>query len=296
MLTEKERSFLDAIAKAPFPTDVPGLRDALEKFGPMMNANPPAIGGFHEKVEIHPGLHADVAVPYGNGPHPTLVYLHGGGWVAGSPGTHRKLAMQFAEAGFLVINVDYRLAPEHPFPNGLDDCIYAVKWAGLNARRWKGDGNRLAIGGDSAGGNLTAATLVSLAEERFSGPKPKAALLIYGVFDFPATLKRAKDRTGIEGMVRAYAGKGYPTILDDSRLSPIKAVKAGGLPPCFVVCGTEDELLPESQNMAAALKSADIRRELEIYPDVPHGFVQMDELSAAADARGKMFKFLRSTL
>jgi acetyl esterase len=296
MLTQQERSFLDALAKSPIPTDVPGLRNALETFTPMMNQNLPEIGALHEDVEIRPGLKADVAVPKGRGPHPVVVYLHGGGWVAGSPKSHRKLGMQFAEAGFLTINADYRLAPENPFPAGLDDCVYAVKWAGENAKRWNGDGNKIAVGGDSAGGNLTAATVTSLASDNYGGPKPKAALLIYGVYDFPATMKRAAATSGMDGMAKAYAGAGFPAILEDARISPLKAVKPGALPPSFVVCGAADFLLDESRAMAEALKRADIRHEVHIYDDMPHGFLQMDVFSACADAQQKMFDFLRRTL
>jgi len=296
MLNDKERAFLDALAKAPIPTDVKGLRAAMDTFAPMMNQNPPEIGAMHDTVEIRPGLTADVAVPKGNGPHPVLVYLHGGGWVAGSPKTHRKLGMQFAAAGFLTINVDYRLAPEHPFPAGLDDCIHAVKWAGDNAKRWNGDGSRLAVGGDSAGGNLTAATVAALAAENYSGAKPKAALLIYGVFDFPATLKRASNDLGIDGMAKAYAGSGYPAVYEDPRVSPIKSVKPGAMPPSLVICGTADPLLPESHAMADALKRADIKHELHIIEDMPHGFLQMDVLSGCGEGLGKMYDFLRRTL
>jgi acetyl esterase len=114
-MTEQERQFLKALASAPIPTDIPGLRSAMDTFAPMMNQDLPEIGALHEGVELRSGLRADVAVPKGNGPFPVVVYLHGGGWVAGSPKTHRKLGMQFAEAGFVTINVDYRLAPEHPF-------------------------------------------------------------------------------------------------------------------------------------------------------------------------------------
>ena len=296
MLTEQERAFLDALAKAPIPTDVMGLRQAMDTFAPMMNSNPPEIGAFHEGVEIRPGLTADVAVPKGNGPHPVVVYLHGGGWIGGSPRTHRKLGMQFAEAGYLTINVDYRLAPEHPFPAGLDDCVYAVKWAGENAKRWNGDASRLAVGGDSAGGNLTAATLTSLAAEKYAGSaKPKAALLIYGLFDFPAQMKRDANDT-FDGMIKAYAGAGYPAILEDPRVSPLRAVKAGAMPPSFIICGTADTLLPETHSMAEALKRADIRHEVAILEDMPHGFLQMDVLSGCKQGLDKMFDFLRRTI
>lgn len=296
MLTENERSFLEAIAKAPVPTDVQGLRTAMDTFAPMLNSDPPEIGAFHKAVQLRPGLTADVAVPKGNGPHPVVVYLHGGGWIGGSSKTHRKLGMQFAEAGYLTINVDYRLAPEHPFPAGLEDCLYAVKWTGENAQRWNGDVSRLAVGGDSAGGNLTAATLTSLAAEKYAGPaKPKAALLIYGLFDFPATIKREKAGS-VDGMVKAYAGAGYPAILEDPRVSPLRAVKPGALPPSFVICGTADPLLPETHSMADALKRADIRHEVVILEDMPHGFLQFNVLSGCKQGLDKMFDFLRRTI
>jgi len=268
----------------------------METFAPMLNSDPPEIGAFHEAVQLRAGLTVDVAVPKGNGPHPVVVYLHGGGWIGGSSKTHRKLGMQFAEAGYLTINVDYRLAPEHPFPAGLEDCLYAVKWTGENAKRWNGDVSRLAVGGDSAGGNLTAATLTSLATEKYAGPaKPKAALLIYGLFDFPATMKREKAGS-IDGMVKAYAGAGYPTILEDPRVSPLRAVKPGALPPSFVICGTADPLLPETHSMADALKRADIRHEVVILEDMPHGFLQFNVLSGCKQGLDKMFDFLRRTI
>src|SRR5260370_30301814 len=125
-MTEQEREFLKAVNSAPMPTDVPGLRSAMGTFAPMMNQGLPEIGALHEGVELRPNLRADIAVPKGNGPFPVVVYLHGGGWVAGNPKTHRKLGMQFAEAGFLTINVDYRLAPEHPFPAGLENPQFSL--------------------------------------------------------------------------------------------------------------------------------------------------------------------------
>jgi acetyl esterase len=296
-MNDREREFLKALAAAPVPRGIPDLRKMMESFSPMMNQDPPEICALHENVEIRPGVRADVAVPKGSGPHPVVVYLHGGGWVAGSPKTHRKLGMQFAEAGFLTINVDYRLAPEHPFPAGLDDCVAAIKWAGENARRWNGDGARLAVGGDSAGGNLTAAALTSLAAENYAGPKPRAALLIYGVYDFPAVLSRTAGEMGFDGMARAYAGGApYPAILDNPGISPLRAIKPGALPPSFVVCGGADTLLPESQSIAEALKRADIKHELHVFDEMPHGFLQMTILSACGQAQRRMYDFLRRTL
>jgi len=277
------------------PKSVGELRTALDSFAPMLNANPPEVGAVHDGVELRPALRADVAVPRGAGPHPVVVYLHGGGWVAGSSGSHRKLAMQFAAAGYLTINVDYRLAPEHPFPAGLEDCVFAIKWAGDNARRWNGDPARLAVGGDSAGGNLTAAALLALAAERYAGPRPRAALLLYGVYDFAAMA--ANDPIGAaELMARAYLGTQYPAGLADPRVSPIKGIKAGAMPPSFVICGTADPLLAQSREFAAALKGADVRNELLAIESMPHAFMQMDFLPGCAEGHRLMFDFLGRTL
>jgi acetyl esterase/lipase len=102
---------------------------------------------------------ADIAVPKGAGPHPVVIYLHGGGWAFGSPTSHRKLGMQFAEAGYLTIVLDYRLAPEHPFPAALEDTMFAIGWAADNVRRWNGDGRRIAIGGDPRAATWRSAPL-----------------------------------------------------------------------------------------------------------------------------------------
>jgi acetyl esterase len=111
------------------------MRGMLEGFAPLLNAELPEVGRFEEAVPVGEGVTADVVAPKGEGPHPVLVYLHGGGWVCGSPATHRKLAHRFAEAGYLVFNVDYRLAPEHPFPTPFEDCVARRSPASRPARR-----------------------------------------------------------------------------------------------------------------------------------------------------------------
>jgi acetyl esterase len=292
MVTEQDRALIKQFAEFKPPATVAELRSALDTFVGLMNAEPPQVGAFHENVELRPGVRADIAVPKGAGPHPVVVYLHGGGWVAGSPKTHGKLGKQFAEAGYLCVNVDYRLAPEHPFPAGLEDCQFAAKWVSENAGRYNGDASRMAIGGDSAGGNLTAATVTSLAAER-SGPKFKAALLIYGVYDFPATMARAQGEAAMEMMAKAYGGAGYPKILGDPRISPLAAVRPGSMPPSFIIVGTGDALLPESKAIAEAMKKADIPHELHVFEEMPHGFIQMGMLSGCGEGLKLMFDFLK---
>ena len=212
--------------------------------------------------------------------------------MAGSSRTHRKLGMQFAEQGYLTVNLDYRLAPENGFPAGFEDCLFAAKWMGDNVQRWNGDPSRPAIAGDSAGANLAAAVLVELGSTQ-STPKFRAAALIYGVFDFADAIERTPNRKAIEGMARGYLGAHYPAALKDPRVSPLRAIKHGILPPSFVICGTADALLPESLSLTAALKEAGIPYELHEIEEMPHAFMMIDALSACREGHRLMFNFLK---
>jgi acetyl esterase len=276
------------------------MRSMLEGFASFMNAELPEVGGFHEAVPVAPGVTADVVVPTGDGPHPVLVYLHGGGWICGSPATHRKLGYRFAEAGYLVFNVDYRLAPEHPFPTPFDDCLTAIRWAAREAPRFGGDPGRLAVGGDSAGGNLSAAAAIALAGDPVA---PKAALLLYGVFDF-ATFSEALEGTATLGplaevgeklidlMVGSYLGpQPGDALLADPRVSPLLAARK--LPPCHIMVGGADPLVAQAERLARSLEEADIPFEHHVDEGMPHGYAQMEFLPAARPAIDRMVAFLR---
>jgi acetyl esterase/lipase len=302
--TEFVQKLMQQMAGAGAPSDVAGLRKMLDGFAQLLNADPPKVGTVHEDVLLREvdgaRVTADVLVPDRAGPHPVLVYLHGGGWVAGSPRTHRKLALRFAEAGNLVVSVDYRLAPEAPFPAPFDDCVFAVRWAAQNAARFGGDPKRLAIGGDSAGGNLSAAVASHLASDP-SAPAIRAALLIYGVFDFEA-LATGEETAGPgidpgaakalrDAMVFGYLGENPPvSLLRDPRVSPLHA--AAKLPPSFLVVGTADPLLAHQRALVAALERAGTPHESVILEGMPHGFVQMEFLPPAVDSIRKMTAFL----
>ena len=286
------------------PRSAQDMRRMLDGFAPFMNTDLPEVGAFHEAVPVREGVTADVIVPRSSGPHPVLVYLHGGGWVCGSPKTHKKLAHRFAEAGYLVFNVDYRLAPEHPFPTPFEDCVAAVRWAHREAARFGGDPRRLAVGGDSAGGNLSAAVAAALAGD---AARPKAALLIYGVFDFaalgegglvPAEARAADPRAleigreMVEMMVGAYLGsEGREGLMRDARVSPIAA--AATLPPCHVVVGSADPLAVQAEALVKALAAAGVPHEHFVDAGMPHGYAQMEFLPAARPAIARMVEFLR---
>jgi acetyl esterase len=291
---------------AKLPETAADMRAMLEQFAGMINIDLPEIGAFHEAVLVREvdgaRITADVMVPQGEGPHPVLVYLHGGGWICGSPTTHRKLGYRFAEAGYLTISIDYRLAPEHPFPAPFDDCEFALRWAAREAARWGGDASRLAIGGDSAGGNLSAAVAAALGDDP-DAPRIRAALLIYGVFDFAAMDGALQSDVAIspqlaeaggnllELMVGSYLGsQRNDDLLADPRVSPLHV--ASKLPPSHVMVGSADGLAAQAEALVQALARAGVEHEHVVYDGMPHGFAQMEFFPQARQSVDRMVEFL----
>ena len=276
------------------------LDEAVESSG--ANENLPEIGDFLTGVLISTkddhSLTTDIHIPKGEGPFPILVYFHGGGWISGSPKSHRRICHRFAEAGFLVFNVDYALAPENPFPQGVDECCESLRWVVANALEYGGDSNRLSVGGDSAGGNLTAACAAVFAED--DRIDIKKILLIYGVFDF-STMGEATDNLEMDSpdllmemMVGSYLGADPDEdILSDPRVSPIYV--AHKLPPAHILCGTLDGLITGSKLLAKKLNSEGIENEEFYYENMPHGFLHFEEIyPEARQAIDRMVNFLES--
>ncbi|HTO58384.1 MAG TPA: alpha/beta hydrolase [Pseudomonadales bacterium] len=287
----------DMMRSMPPPQSIAELRVGMEGAIPFFNANPPTVGGIESGVEIGNDVRAEILAPSGTPPFPVLIYLHGGGWSIGSPATHHKVARQLcAGAGALVVNVDYRLAPEHPFPTPLDDCVAAVRWTRSNIARFGGDPSRLAIGGDSAGGNLSAAAINDLRNEiQF-----RAALLIYGAFDVLGC-RRDYDKWAPEEdpvlpkhsmdlMLGAYLSGGASN--DDPRVSPIKA-DLRHFPPACLLCGTWDPLIGDSRALHAKLTALGRESTLHEYDGMPHAFVQLPCTDADA-AIATACEFLRA--
>jgi acetyl esterase len=185
--------------------------------------------------------------------------------------------MQFAEAGYLTINVDYRLAPEHPFPAGLDDCVHAVKWSGDNAKRWNGDASRLAVGGDSAGGNL-AAVMALMARD---GDLPPIAfqLLVYPATDMGMThdsYRRVTDGVPLTAKTMDWFIDHYlhgPNDRKDWRASPLRAADLAGTAPALVLTATHDPLCDEGVAYAERLEREGVRVMHLHFSDQLHGFV-----------------------
>ena len=246
-------------------------------------------------------LTADLYPPDGAGPHPALLFAHGGSWVAGSPRTHDKLARRLAERGFLVVSVDYALAPEHPHPAGLDDCVAAADWLAAEAEALGADRARLAIMGDSAGGNLAAAALDRLLERDGATPF-RAAALPYGVYDFPAMLRLPDDSPFVNGRTFAwqledYLGPGADEArLGDPSVSPRLSPRLAAFPPTFLTAGTRDPLLAQSRDFARTLTDAGAAVDLLVCEGATHAFLQIEEIPAAGEALDAIAAFLRKTL
>jgi acetyl esterase len=290
MISEHDRQVLQGLPSWNPVGDIVAQRRAWEQLAVTYNQDLPIIGALEESVALRPALHADVAVPRGAGPHPVIIYLHGGGWAFGSPGSFRKLGMQFAEAGYLTIILDYRLAPEHPFPAALDDTIFAIEWASRNASRWNGDGRRIAIGGDSAGANLALSALTSGRPELRA--LVQAALLFYGAYDLNATAERTRLLAGLQQQLRTYVS-GIEHMLGDPRVSPLNAVAPGILPPCFILgAETDSWCLADSLALAQSLSAVASPYELHVMEGMPHGFMQMSMLDGCRAAMRLVLEFL----
>ena len=218
---------------------------------------------------------------------PALVYFHGGGWTIGDLDTHDVLCRSLAVgARCAVFSIDYRLAPEHPFPAAVDDCVAATRYVAEHARELNIRG--IAVGGDSAGGNLAAT--VALTARDAGGPRLAFQLLIYPATDQRcATASHERNAQGylltrdaIQYFRRAY----LPTERDwsDWRASPLLAKSHANLPPAIVITAGYDPLLDEGRAYAERLRSAGVELEYREYADMVHGFVLFGGVLDTANA------------
>jgi len=213
-------------------------------------------------------------------PGPVLVYLHGGGWVFGDLDTHDTICRRLAAgSGCAVLSLDYRLAPENPFPAALDDVIETIQWLGTHGPEFGLDPRRAAIGGDSAGGNLAAAA--SLALRYSDGPKPLFQLLLYPALDF--TMERPSHREFGQGYLldsdfQRQCHELYLGGADrrDWRISPLLAEHVTGVPPTFVLTASHDPLRDEAEAYAARLVAAGVPVTVYRVPGQVHAFMAMD--------------------
>jgi acetyl esterase len=221
--------------------------------------------------------------PGGPGPHPALVYYHGGGWVIGDLYTHDGLCRSLTNAArCAVVSVDYRLAPESKYPVPAEDSYAALRWVAANAGRLGIDPRRIAIGGDSAGGNL--ATVVALMARERGGPALVHQVLIYPVTDHdlstPSYLENATGyvltREGMRWFWSHYLAREAQGR--EPHASPLRASSLAGLPSALVITAEYDPLRDEGEAYAARLRDAAVPVTVTRYPGMFHGFVRMTRI------------------
>jgi acetyl esterase len=243
-------------------------------------APPAPVATVAERTIQGPGgdLKLRIYHPPGQGPFPVLAFFHGSGFVLCSLDTHDGMCRNLcAGAECIVVSVDYRLAPEHKFPAGLNDCVFATHWIAEHARELNGDANRLALGGDSAGGNLAAAAALRIRDE--GGPALCGQLLIYPVTDYhtPGTPSYHENAEGY-GLTRDTMRWFWDHYLGDPAdaahpyASPLRARDFSGLPTALVVTAEYDPLRDEGEYYAEKLRSAGTSCVVSRWHGMNHGF------------------------
>jgi len=219
---------------------------------------------------------------------PVLVYYHGGGWLLGDLDSHDWTCRSIAnKADCAVISVDYRLAPEHPFPAAFDDALAALHWVVAHAADLRIDPSAISVGGDSAGGNLAAAVTLALREEE--GIRLKSQILIYPAVDLSMSGdyygRFTKDLILTDDAMRTFINLYVPDVAQrkDWRASPLLAFSLKGLPPTFVLLAGFDPLRAEGEAYAARLAREGVATTVKRYPGQMHGFLSNARLLPKAN-------------
>ncbi len=294
------KTLLERVARSalpPYHTVAPHVarriyRDTRGALSPA----PPAVA--EARLMLAPGRGGPVPMrayrPAGaQGILPALVFFHGGGWTIGDLDTHDVVCRSLANgARCAVFSVDYRLAPEHPFPAAVEDCVAATNYVAREAAVLNVDPTRVAVGGDSAGGNL--ATVVALTARDERGPAIRFQLLVYPATDqraeFPSHERNAEGYLLTRKAIEYFRGHYLPRGEDwpDWRASPLLAASLSGLPPAYVLTAGYDPLVDEGRAYAERLAREGVVVEYRNYPDMVHGFLLMggvlDSANAAIDA------------
>lgn len=231
-------------------------------------------------TELTPPAHPRMRVyePFEEGPHPVIVYFHGGGWVMGDLEMHDATCRALCRGGFVVVNVDYRLAPEHPFPAASDDAVDAIRWAAEHVSEFSGDPQTLIAAGSSAGANLVVSAALRLRE---TGPRISRTALVYPVLDSRMDTHSFQQfasgfhlsRPQMEWYWRQYVPD------DDERrdpfASPAHAPSIAGMPPALVFTAELDPLRDEGEQYAQRLRAEGIDAEVVRWPGQIHGFMTL---------------------
>lgn len=277
--------------------DVTAVRAARAELTKATEGTGPAVALQEDRLIA--GKHGDIPIRIfaPEKPRGAYLFIHGGGWVLGSQtGNDPAMRRIASEAQLAVVSVGYRLAPEHPYPAGLDDCVAAAAWLEEHsAEMGITNPEALAIGGESAGANLAVATLLQRRDHR---ELPfRAAVLTYGVYsavyDLPSMKAMWDRKLVLSGPIMEYFSRVYAPGRDLKHpyISPLYA-ELKGMPPAIFSVGTLDHLYSDTKLMAEAWQKAGNECELYEYVDAPHGFNNMP-LGLAKEANERIITFLR---
>ena len=302
---EKLNAWLAVLRERPAPPaselGAEGLRDISRE----RSGEAPAGPSVHHVEEIEvPGevpLPARLYRPDGD-PRPLLVFLHGGGFVFGDLESHDAMCRRLClTARVAVLSVDYRRAPEHPWPAAVDDAVASWEWARSHSERLGGDDREPALAGDSAGGTLV--TLACLELARRGGARPSGLVLVNPNTDL--TLSSASVQEKAEGWgldardMRWFASQWVPegVALDDPRVSPLHAPDVGGLPPTVIVTAEHDPLRDEGEAFARRLDAAGVACRRRREAGLVHGYLTLDcDSPACRRAAERLFDDVRQLL
>ena len=231
-----------------------------------------------------------INTPAGGGPFPLMMFFHGSGFVLCSLDTHDGMCRNLAAGiGCVVVSVDYRLAPEHKFPKGLDDCLAATRWAADNAVELGIDSALIMVAGDSAGGNMAAVTALRLRDQ--GGPGLCGQMLLYPVTDYhtpgtPSYVENA-DGYGLTRDTMKWFWAHYltdPAEAENPHASPLRARDFAGLPPAYVSSAEYDPLRDEAERYGMRLRQAGVPTEITRFPGMNHGFLFWVGMVGGADS------------
>lgn len=283
---------LERQGRIPLPHNRIGLKLLRLFLRPMMwlrNRDVPSVGSTTDLTIPGPAgdLDARLYLPDGDGPFPTVVFFHGGGYVLGSIATHDWLCRHLTrESGCGVLSVEYRLAPEHPYPAGVEDADAAVEWAAANPDALEGDGH-LAVAGDSAGGTLAAVAALMAADR--DGPDIDYQVLLYPGVGYEADQPSVLDHAGIvleqgdlEWFRECYYGSEPPE--NDPYADPTNADDVSGVPPATVVTAGFDPLRDGGKAYADQLRGDGVPVHYENYEAMVHGFMTLRGVDRTHDA------------
>lgn len=282
------QAVLEAGKAHPPLTDTEDAAEARRRYAASNDAlrlPPPALRAIVNRTIPGPASEIPVRVytPDADGPLPLLLFYHGGGWVVGDLDSHDSMCRFYShEAGCVVVSVDYRMGPEHRFPAAIEDAQAALGWARENAAMLGIDANWIAVGGDSAGGNIAAALCLLARDD--GGPAIRLQLLIYPATDFTATSgSRVAHGEGkfLTTEAMAWFESRYlngPQDRTDPRASPLLAASHAGLPQAFVQTAEYDPLCDEGKAYADKLAAAGVATDYTCYPGMIHGFARMGVL------------------